>query len=381
MDTRPLGSSAIRVSVVGLGCNNLGRAGTRTEHQEGATEVVLAALDAGVTFFDTADMYGKEFGLSERMLGLALRGRRDEAVIATKFGHVDYRPAVEGLRRGSRAYVRIAVEQSLERLGTDRIDLYQLHTPDSETLIEETLGALDELVREGKVRCDRALQLRRRSGPARGGRRRGARHRPVRECPERIQPARPGSRARHPSGRRRNSASPSSPSSRSPTGSSAASSRAPNDRRTPGSRGNVRTSPTTRRGMRWRRTRPIAPIAGSRCSRRRSAGCSRVPPSRASSPARLASSRCVRTRPPAPPGAHPRRGRRHRRDLPHVVARGFDARTRTQPRDKSVTDQRAHHLRDERGPSGHLLFDVGCRHRQQAGVGAEEAQRLRFPAR
>ena len=152
MDTRPLGSSPIRVSVVGLGCNNLGRSGTHTERQEGATEVVLAALDAGVSFFDTADIYGKEFGLSERMLGVALRGRRDEAVIGTKFGHVDYRPAAEGLPRGSRAYVRIAAEQSLERLGIDRIDLYQLHTPDPQTPIEETLGALDELVREGKVR-------------------------------------------------------------------------------------------------------------------------------------------------------------------------------------------------------------------------------------
>src|SRR3954451_6556127 len=100
MDTRPLGSSAIRVSVVGLGCNNLGRPGTRTEQQEGATEVVRAALDSGVTFFDTADIYGKEFGLSERMLGVALHGRRDEAIVATKFGHADYQPAIEGIARG-----------------------------------------------------------------------------------------------------------------------------------------------------------------------------------------------------------------------------------------------------------------------------------------
>jgi aryl-alcohol dehydrogenase-like predicted oxidoreductase len=106
-----------------------------------------------VTFFDTADIYGKEFGLSERMLGAALRGRRDDAIVATKFGHADFAPAVEGVARGSRAYVRAAVEQSLERLATDRIDLYQLHTPDPATPIEETLGALDELVREGKVRA------------------------------------------------------------------------------------------------------------------------------------------------------------------------------------------------------------------------------------
>src|SRR4051812_41087870 len=103
METRQLGSSDLRVSVVGLGCNNLGRPGTRTEQQDGATEVVRAALDSGVTFFDTADIYGKEFGLSERMLGVALRGRRDEAIVATKFGHADFTPAVGGLSRGSRA--------------------------------------------------------------------------------------------------------------------------------------------------------------------------------------------------------------------------------------------------------------------------------------
>jgi len=154
MQTRHLGPSDLRVSVVGLGCNNLGRSGTRTETQDGATAVVHAALDAGVTFFDTADIYGARYGLSETLLGEALRGRRDEAVIATKFGHQDYASPLADLGpRGGRAYIRAAVEGSLARLQTDRIDLYQLHTPDPATPIEETLEALDELVREGKVRA------------------------------------------------------------------------------------------------------------------------------------------------------------------------------------------------------------------------------------
>lgn len=152
MQTRPLGTSSIAVSVVGLGCNNFGRPGTLTEEQGGTTAVVHAALDHGVTFFDTADIYGKEFGLSERMLGVALRGRRDEAVIATKFGHQPLAPDLDGAAKGSRAYIRSAVEQSLDRLGIETIDLYQLHTPDPQTPIAETLDALDELVREGKVR-------------------------------------------------------------------------------------------------------------------------------------------------------------------------------------------------------------------------------------
>ncbi len=154
MQTRSLGPSELRVSVVGLGCNNLGRPGTRTYTQEGATDVVLAALESGVTFFDTADVYGEAYGLSETLLGAALRGRRDEAVIATKFGHQSSAsPLADIGPRGGRAYIRAAVEGSLTRLQTDRIDLYQLHTPDPETPIEETLGALDELVREGKVRA------------------------------------------------------------------------------------------------------------------------------------------------------------------------------------------------------------------------------------
>jgi aryl-alcohol dehydrogenase-like predicted oxidoreductase len=143
---RTLGDSGIRVSAVGLGCNNFGsrvdRAGTRA--------VVDAALESGVTFFDTADVYGNRGG-SETFLGEALRGRRDAVVIATKFGHPmsDDAPAA----RGSRAYIRTAVAESLRRLQTDWIDLYQYHRPDGVTPIEETLGALDELVRAGTVRA------------------------------------------------------------------------------------------------------------------------------------------------------------------------------------------------------------------------------------
>lgn len=139
MEQRRIGS--LSVSLVGLGCNNFGR---RLGAEETA-RVVGAALDAGVTLFDTADVYGD--GESERLLGKALAGRRDEARIATKFGHV--MPDGSGT---SAAWVREACEGSLRRLGTDRIDLYQVHTPDSSVAIEETLGALAELVEEGKVR-------------------------------------------------------------------------------------------------------------------------------------------------------------------------------------------------------------------------------------
>jgi aryl-alcohol dehydrogenase-like predicted oxidoreductase len=154
MELRPLGPSALRVSAAGLGCNNLGRSGTATESADGAAAVVTAALDAGITLFDTADVYGKEFGLSERLLGEALRGRRDEAVVATKFGHAELAPDLAGdAPKGSRRYIRTALEGSLARLGVDVIDLYQLHTPDPRTPLAETLEALDELVREGLVRA------------------------------------------------------------------------------------------------------------------------------------------------------------------------------------------------------------------------------------
>jgi aryl-alcohol dehydrogenase-like predicted oxidoreductase len=142
--TRRLGSEGPDVSVVGLGCNNFGM---RVD-LEGTRAVVDAALDAGVTLFDTADVYGGKGG-SERFLGKVLEGRRDRVALATKFGG-DMGDGAEA--RGSRDYIRKAVDASLERLRTDYVDLYQYHTPDHVTPFEETFGALDELVREGKVR-------------------------------------------------------------------------------------------------------------------------------------------------------------------------------------------------------------------------------------
>lgn len=150
---RRLGRSGLTVSVVGLGCNNLGRANTPTESQEGTDAVVHAALDAGVTFFDVADAYGREAGLSETMLGKALKGNRGDVVIGTKFG-MDMK-GTNGKdfgARGSRRYIVRAVEASLRRLDTEWIDLYQYHTPDHATPIDETLAALDDLVTSGKVR-------------------------------------------------------------------------------------------------------------------------------------------------------------------------------------------------------------------------------------
>ncbi|GLB66138.1 aldo/keto reductase [Arthrobacter mangrovi] len=153
MEYRRLGNSGLTVSAVGLGCNNLGRSGTPTERQDGTDAVVHAALEAGVTLFDVADSYGKEPGLSEEFLGRALGQRREDVVVATKFG-MDMRGAngEDFGARGSRRYIVKAAEASLRRLGTDWIDLYQFHTPDPLTPIDETLSALDDLVRAGKVR-------------------------------------------------------------------------------------------------------------------------------------------------------------------------------------------------------------------------------------
>ena len=149
MRYRSLGDSGLMVSVAGLGCNNFGRrvdlAGTRA--------VVDAAMDAGITMLDTADTYG-DGGASEELLGEVLAGRREQVVLATKFGHqgydMGYGPAAGA--KGGRAYIRRAIEASLRRLRTDYIDLYQLHTPDPVTPVAETLAALTELVAEGKVR-------------------------------------------------------------------------------------------------------------------------------------------------------------------------------------------------------------------------------------
>ena len=154
METRNLGRSGLRVSAVGLGCNNL--AG-RLDHAA-SLRVVYAALDLGITFFDTADVYplGKS-GMSEQYLADALGDRRKDVVIATKFGSPRHRPAgavpgggVQG--GGSRRYIMQAVEMSLRDLRTDYIDLYQMHRPDPLTPIEETVRALDDLIRQGKVR-------------------------------------------------------------------------------------------------------------------------------------------------------------------------------------------------------------------------------------
>ena len=142
METRPIGS--LRVSVVGLGCNNFGR---RVD-AAGTMKVVDAALANGINFFDTADIYGDT--KSEELLGRALGTRRSAVVLATKFG---MKVAGDEHRRGARPeYVRRALEDSLRRLQTDHVDLYQLHEPDPQTPISETLGALDALVREGKIR-------------------------------------------------------------------------------------------------------------------------------------------------------------------------------------------------------------------------------------
>lgn len=144
MQRRTLGDSGIEVPVVGVGCNNFG---SRLDY-EGSAQVVHAALDEGIGFFDTADVYGG--GASEEFIGRALAGRRDEAVIASKFGMSMGSPERRG---GSRRWIMQAIDDSLRRLQTDRIDLYQHHEPDDETPVEETLSTLDELVRQGKVRA------------------------------------------------------------------------------------------------------------------------------------------------------------------------------------------------------------------------------------
>ncbi|MGH9195983.1 MAG: aldo/keto reductase, partial [Acidimicrobiia bacterium] len=149
MKTRRLGQ--FDVSLVGLGCNNFGM--RCDEKQTGV--VVNAALDAGINFFDTADVYGAT--LSETYIGKALGKRRDEVILATKFGSKvtevvgkEFKQ-IEDSGGGSRKWITRAVEDSLRRLGTDRIELYQMHAPDSNVPFEETLEALNELVKQGKV--------------------------------------------------------------------------------------------------------------------------------------------------------------------------------------------------------------------------------------
>lgn len=146
MEYRNLGRSDLKVSVVGLGCNNFGM----KLDQSGTDAVVHKALDMGITLFDTADIYGGQKGQSEDLLGKALGERRQEIALATKFG-ASMGEAAHDVG-GSRAYIMKAVDASLARLDTDYIDLYQIHRPDPATPIEETLRALDDLVRQGKVR-------------------------------------------------------------------------------------------------------------------------------------------------------------------------------------------------------------------------------------
>ena len=146
METRPLGASGIQASLVGLGCNNFGM----KIDLEASRAVIDTALEVGITCFDTADMYGK--GQSEEFLGQVLGRRRKDIVLATKFGGVA-KIAESGERWGSREYILRCVEDSLRRLQTDWIDLYQMHYPDPNTPIEETLETLDTLVQQGKVRA------------------------------------------------------------------------------------------------------------------------------------------------------------------------------------------------------------------------------------
>jgi aryl-alcohol dehydrogenase-like predicted oxidoreductase len=149
MRYRPIGNSGLVASVVGLGCNNFGR---RLDAEQ-ARPVLDAAIESGITLLDTAESYGGA-GRSEEILGEVLAGRRDQVVLATKFGgqggNMGYGPAAGA--NGGRGYIRRAVEHSLRRLRTDYIDLYQIHTPDPVTPIEETLAALTELVQAGYVR-------------------------------------------------------------------------------------------------------------------------------------------------------------------------------------------------------------------------------------
>src|SRR5262245_31301850 len=145
MEKRSLGTSGLAASLVGLGCNNFGM-----KIDSAATGAVIdAALDAGITFFDTADMYGN--GKSEEFIGQVLGPRRKEIVLATKFGGVAFH-GMSGERWGTRPYIIACLETSLRRLRTDWVDLYQMHYHDPTTPVEETLAALDDLVRQGKVR-------------------------------------------------------------------------------------------------------------------------------------------------------------------------------------------------------------------------------------
>ena len=151
--TRTFGSSRFAVTTVGLGCNNFGRAGAATQSLDGTRAVLDRAIESGITFLDTADIYGAHPGDSELLMGEAVHGRRDEVIIATKFGHqqVDIEGTESWGMKGTASYVLNALDASLRRLQTDPVDLYQMHMPDPYVPIGETLEALDEQVKAGKV--------------------------------------------------------------------------------------------------------------------------------------------------------------------------------------------------------------------------------------
>lgn len=155
MEQRPLGNSDIQASLVGLGCNNFGM----KIDLEASRAVINTALDVGITFFDTADMYGNK--QSEDFIGQTLGPRRKQVVLATKFGGIAWMQKSKE-SWADRAYIVKCLEGSLQRLRTDYVDLYQYHFPDPKTPLEETLAALDELVRQGKVRAVGCSNL---SGP------------------------------------------------------------------------------------------------------------------------------------------------------------------------------------------------------------------------
>lgn len=159
MRHRRLGSSDLRVSEIGLGCNNFGRTGSASEGIDGTVAVLDAAIASGVTLLDTADVYGGQ-GTSERLMGEALHGRRDAVVLATKFGHAEIDMGImPGVPKGSRDYILAALDGSMTRLRTDVIDLYQLHTPDPQTPIIETISVLEELRESGRILAYGASQF------------------------------------------------------------------------------------------------------------------------------------------------------------------------------------------------------------------------------
>jgi len=151
MRQRQLGTHGPLVSAVGLGGNNFGRTGSATESLDGTAAVIEAAVESGVTFIDTADIYGGA-GTSERLIGQVVAGLAERPVIATKFGHGEFAmPDLPEAPKGSRTYIRAAVTDSVDRLGIETIDLLQQHTPDPRTPIEQTIEALEELVEEGTI--------------------------------------------------------------------------------------------------------------------------------------------------------------------------------------------------------------------------------------